>query len=133
MTATRNISTYNVVRFVPPIFLRLTFFSFRKLILNCVCTCTRLTREKTKIVSLSVVQNNRLTFSGRAILGIYIYIFEGKRGSCNSGLARFLACVSDRSIDHRRSVIRRELKKKKKKKCARKGRRMYIYIIVTRL
>lgn len=32
VTATRNISTYNVVWFVPPIFLRLTFFSFRKLI-----------------------------------------------------------------------------------------------------
>lgn len=93
-------------------------------------TCTRLTREKTKIVSLSVVQNNRLTFSGRAILGIYIYIyiFEGKRGSCNSGLARFLACVSDRSIDHRRSVIRRELKKKKKKRSARERGGECIYI-----
>lgn len=74
------------------------------------------------------MQNNRLTFSGRAILGIYIYIFEGKRGSCNSGLARFLACVSDRSIDHRRSVIRRELKKKKKKEVRAKGEEnVYIY------
>lgn len=129
VTATRNISTYNIVWFVPPIFIRLTFFSFRKPIrFTRVCTSrSRLTREKTKIVSLSVVQNIYLTFSGRAILGIYIYIFEGKHGSWSSGLARFLACVSDRSIDHRRSVIRRKLKKKKKI-CAQKGRRnVHIY------
>lgn len=56
-----------------------------------------------------------------------IYI-EGKHGSCNSGLARFLACVSDRSIDHRRSVIRRELKKKKKKSARERGGEcIYIY------
>lgn len=55
------------------------------------------------------------------------YTFEGKRGSCNSGLARFLACVSDRSIDHRRSVIRRELKKKKKKVRAKGEENVYIY------
>lgn len=92
-----------------------------------VCTSrSRLTREKTKIVSLSVVQNICLTFPGRAILGIYIYIyiFEGKRGSCR--LARFLACVSGRSIDHRRSVIRRELKKKKKVR-AKGEENVYIY------
>lgn len=92
-------------------------------------------------IEIDARKNENRFFIGRAkylfdisgacnIENIYIYIFEGKRGSCR--LARFLACVSGRSIDHRRSVIRRELKKKKKK-CARKGRRMYIYIIVTRL
>lgn len=86
-------------------------------------------------IEIDARKNENRFFIGRAkypfdIFGacnIGKYTFEGKRGSCNSGLARFLACVSDRSIDHRRSVIRRELKKKKKKVRAKGEENVYIY------